>query len=154
TTFDEATSRGVSQTVSTSVGGISTAPLIPVAPDFNPAFTMLDENAGPASRTLFVGMRAEFSCLLQDAPGMVYQWQKLSDATNWVNLSNRTARELLFNPVLLQDEGAYRLLINQSAGHPLQLRVLPPPQFSGFTYDPLEGTFSFDLAAPAAFNYR
>src|SRR2546421_225988 len=135
TTFGEAMANGgawrVSGAVPTLTGGISNPPLIPAAPNFNPASMPLDVNAGPASRTIFVGMRAEFSCVLQDAPGTVYQWQKLSNTTNWVNLSDATTRNLVFDPVLLQDDGAYRLLINQSAGHLVQLRVLPAPQFGG-----------------------
>ncbi|PYJ96936.1 MAG: hypothetical protein DME23_18145 [Verrucomicrobia bacterium] len=154
TTFEEAMANGgawgVSSAAPTSTGGM----FPPDAPNFNAVVRPLDVNAEPTNRTIFVGMRARFSCALQDAPGTVYQWQKLNNTSNWVNFLDATTRDLGFDAARPEDAGLYRLLINQTAGHPVQLLVLSPPQFGGLTYEPSNGAFRFALGAPAAFNYR
>ena len=89
---------------------------------------------------------------------MAFQWQRLLTGTTWTDLPEATSYDLGFNPVSPPDAGTYRLeTINQGfqfSGHPLELQVLPRPEFSDIASDVLAGRLSFAVMAQPGFNYQ
>jgi hypothetical protein len=53
-----------------------------------------------------------------DASVLTYQWQKLSDANRWANVSGKTATTLTVGTYAATDAGSYRVKINSTNGAP------------------------------------
>src|SRR5438445_6680823 len=112
----------------------------------------------PTNQIAFAGGKARFFSTASPNPRISFQWQRLLSGTTWADLPDATSSEIGFNPVAVRDAGTYRLeTINQgvlSFGHPLELRVLPRPEFSGFASELPGGAFSFMVMAEPGINYQ
>ncbi len=118
----------------------------------------LDVNALPTNQIAFEGGKARFFSTISGTPGVAFQWQRLLIGTTWTDLPEATSYDLGFNPVSPLDAGTYRLeTINQGfqfSGHPLELQVMPRPEFSDIASDVLAGRLSFAVMAQPGFNYQ
>ncbi len=158
-TYEEALTNGAahgsSEVATVVAGGVVNGfpPVVPAKIGFALHRTRLDGNyASPSRLAVFTGSRATFSC--PATGGSAYRWQKQGADTNWVDVPGATTRQLVLDPALPQEAGAYRPVVDDNPGDPGELQVLAAPQFSRLAYEPVSGAFRFELAAPAGFNYR
>ena len=91
-----------------------------VAADVSVAITI---NTQPADTAVAVGdalqlVLAAIATPPGDASVLTYQWQKLSDANRWANVSGETATTLDVASYAETDAGSYRVKINSTNGAP------------------------------------
>ena len=89
-----------------------------VAADVSVAITI---NTQPADAAVAVGaalqlVLAAIATPPGDASVLTYQWQKLSDANRWANVSGETATTLDVASYAATDAGSYRVKINSTNG--------------------------------------
>jgi len=100
--------------------GPETQPDDAVAADVSVAITI---NTQPADTAVAVGdalqlVLAAIATPPGDASVLTYQWQKLSDANRWANVSGETATTLDVASYAETDAGSYRVKINSTNGAP------------------------------------
>lgn len=98
--------------------GPETQPDDAVAADVSVAITI---NTQPADTAVAVGdalqlVLAAIATPPGDASVLTYQWQKLSDANRWANVSGETATTLDVASYAETDAGSYRVKINSTNG--------------------------------------